>query len=299
MAYKTIKAGVLLDRIFRARGFDPDQVTMTTKERARYGEQITRAVGKAWRETMWPQLMKYELRTYRPPWEIATNYTAGFQVWDTVTEMYWTSLENGNVGNTPPYSKVADTHWTPAADMKRYIQLEQPWEQTGIDEDGVDVNAFAYYEDPLGNPSGQTIPGCRRIEDCVMMPDAAGVPEQVWIRFRPLPPRFALELWNSATDYGAGEHVYLEATRECYVSTRATQNESPTATIEEGNPWSIVGFPAMFEDYVVLAATAENQSEDEGKYKTRALAEEELAELVHRKTAQAGEGTRAVFGRRR
>jgi hypothetical protein len=298
-AYKTLKMGVVLDRVFRARGMDPDQVTMTTKERARYGEQITRWCRKAWEKANWPQLFKYEQRTYRPPWADGANYNEGYQVYDAVTDAYWTSLENNNIGNIPPATGAADTHWTPAVDMKRYIQLEQAWEVTGIDEDGVDVNAFAFYEDPLGNPSARVIQGCRRVEDCVMFPNVPNVPNVVWIKFKPVAPRYALELWSGATAYGAGELVYLTATRECYIATRPTTNENPTDTVEDGNPWAIVGFPDMFQDFVTLACKAENQSEDEGKYKTMVLAEDELDDLVHKKTAKAGEGSRVFVGRRR
>lgn len=295
-AYKTVKMGVVLDRVFRARGFDPDQVTMTTKERARYGEQITRWCRKAWEAAAWPQLFCYEQRTFRPPWQGTVNYNTGAQIYDDTTEMYWTSLVDNNAGNTPPFDGMADTYWTPSVDMKRYIQLEQPWEVTAIDEDGVDVNAFAFYDDPLGNPSARPITGCRRIMDCIMMPELSDIPNVVWIRFKPVAPRYALELWSGATAYGAGELVYLAETRECYIATRATENESPTETIDDGNPWSIVGFPDMFQDFVTLACTAENQSEAE---EARALADEELADLVHKKTTKAGEPSRIFVGRRR
>jgi hypothetical protein len=296
MAYKTVKFGTVLDRVFRSRGFDPDQISMTAKERARYGEAITRWTRKAWDEAMWPQLMAYEQRTYRPPYQAEVSYNIGHQVWDETTEMYWESLEDNNVGNTPPASKIADTHWKPAEEMKRYIQFEQPWESVAIDEDGVDVNAFAYRETPIGNPSARPVVGCRRIEDCVMLPDAAVTPDKPWVRFKPQAPRFALELWAVGTAYAAGELVYLEATRECYIATAATTGDDPSAS---GSPWAPVGFPDMFQDYVVLAVTAELQSDDEGKYTTRALAEEELERLVHKKTARAGEGGRVFVGRRR
>jgi hypothetical protein len=298
-AYKTVKFGAVLDRVFRARGFEPDQVTMTAKERWRHGEQITRWCRKAWEKAAWPQLFEYQQRTYRPPWSGTLNYSTGAQVYDETTEMYWTSLQDNNTGNTPPFTKVADTWWTPAVGMKRYIQLEQPWEVTAIDEDGVDVNAFAFYEDPLGNPGARTVIGCRRIQDCIMMPETLEIPAKVWCKFKPVAPRFALELWSGTTAYGAGELCYLESTRECYIATRATENESPIVTVEDGNPWAPVGFPEMFQDFTVLACTAENQTEDEGKYKTRALAEDELDDLVHKKTTKSGEAPRAWMGRRR
>lgn len=296
MAYKTIKFGAVLDRVFRARGFDPDSVTMTAKERARYGDAITRHCRRAWDEAMWPQLMAYEQRTYRPPYSAAVNYGLAHQVWDDATAMYWESLEENNVGNTPPATKIADTHWKPAEEMYRYIQFEQPWEATAIDEDGVDVNAFLYRECPVGNPSARPVAGCRRIEDSVMVPTGAVAPDRPWIRFKPVCPRFALELWVVGTAYAAGELVYLESTRECYIATAATTGDDPSAS---GAPWAPVGFPDMFQDFVVLAVTAELQSDDEGKYKTRALAEEELERLVHKKTARAGEGGRVWIGRRR
>lgn len=296
MAYKTIKFGVVVERIFRARGFAEDDITLTTKERARYGDLITRMVKRAWDEARWPQVLKVEQRTYRPPFELAASYNTAWQVWEPVTGLYWESLEDNNTGNQPPATGVADAHWKPAEEMTRYIQFEQPWEATAIDEDGVELGDFAYLDDPVGNPAARRVAGCMQIEDCVVMPAGTTVPDNPWIRFKPVSPRFALELWSAGTAYGAGELVYLESTRECYVATAATTGDDPA---ESGGPWSVVGFPAMFEDYVVLAVTAECQSEDEGKYETRAAAEEELARVVHKKTAKSGQGGVVRIGRRR
>lgn len=298
-AYKTVSLGQILDRVFAGRGLLYGDTTLDEKERELYGWHINQHLRVAWDVTRWPQLMKYEERTYRPPFSLATNYSAGLQVWDPETEMYWESLEDDNVGNQPPSDGEADDHWTPAEEMKRYIQLDQPWESNEIDEDGVDLADFAFYDDPLGYPNQRAVAGCQRIADCVMMPANVEVPNEVWIKFKPPAPRISLLEWSGATDYVAGDIRYHATSREAYIATRATTGEEPDTTVEGGNPWSPIGFPAMFEDYVVLAVLAELRSEEQGKYQTKAEAEAELERVVHKKGPQAGSAPRCVVGRRR
>lgn len=296
MAYKTVTVKHIADRIHRSRGFDPDQVDMTVKERERYGDVITRHLRRAWDEAMWPQLMRVEQRTYRPPWDAEVNYSAGHQVWDAANGRYRQSLQDGNTGNTPAAAGEADGWWGDVEDFVRYISLEQPWEPVAIDEDGVDVREFAYYTNPIGDPAARRVAGCRRLADCVVLPDLADVPDEVWIRFRPAAPRFTLAEWSAAAAYAAGDVCYYGADGNCYQAGAPTTGDNPAAA---GGPWNAVGFPDMFQDYVVLAALAELQSDDEGKYKTRALAEDELDRLAHKKLTQAGEGARVFAGRRR
>lgn len=300
MAYKTVSLGQIVDRIFAGRGFVYGDVTLTNQERELLGWGINRALRVAWESARYSQLLKLEERTYRPPFSLAVNYSAGLQVWDEATEMYWTSLQDGNVGNQPPADGVADDWWEPADGMVRYVQFDQPWEANEIDEDGVDLNDFAYYESPIGKPNGRRIAGCTRVEDSIVMPALdAGVPNKVWVKFRPVAPRVSLIAWAVGTAYSAGDLVYHAGSRESYVAVRATTGEEPDTTVEGGNPWSPVGVPAMFEDYVVLRVLADVRSEEQGKYQTQASADEELERVVHKKGPAAGEPARCVVGRRR
>jgi len=130
----------------------------------------------------------------------------------------------------------------------------------------------------------------------VVLPRLAGVPDKVWIRFRPIAPRFSLAEWSDSTEYARGDVCYYAADGNCYQASAPTTGETPG---ESGSSWAAVGFPDMFQDFVVLACLAELQSEDEGKYKTRALAEEELERVAHKKLTQAGEAPRVSIGRRR
>jgi len=296
MAYKTVTVKHIADRIHRSRGFDPDQVAMTVKERERYGDVITRHLRRAWDEAMWPQLMALEQRTYRPPWDATVNYSAGHQVWDATNKRYRQSLQDDNTGHTPAAAGEDDDWWGEVEDFVKYIAFEQPWETTAIDEDGVDVREFAYYTSPLGDPEARRVAGCRRLADCIIMPRLADVPDEVWIRFRPIAPRFSLAEWSDSTEYARGDVCYYAADGNCYQASAPTTGETPG---ESGSSWAAVGFPDMFQDFVVLACLAELQSDDEGRYKTRALAEEELERVAHKKLTQAGEAPRVSIGRRR
>jgi hypothetical protein len=79
--------------------------------------------------------------------------------------------------------------------------------------------------------------------------------DSVFVRFRPVAPRFTRVKWDAAKTYAANDVVYLDTNGKCYRSTNAGSNKYPET---ETTYWSEQAFPGFFEQYAQYAAAAEN-----------------------------------------
>lgn len=100
--------------------------------------------------------------------------------------------------------------------------------------------------------------GWRRTDEGVAVAPAL---DKVWVTYQPPAPVFSSEQWLADEDYGPGDVVFFGKTEanpagdgECYRCILATSG------VEENAPggacWEPVLFPAVLEDWVVLAAAA-------------------------------------------
>lgn len=288
--YRAVTLRSVLDRIFRSRGFDPESVAMTPRECLVYCDLVNRWLRRAWDAAHWPQLRICQKRYFRARWSAAVAYPPGSEVWHG--GRYWACAEGAAAGAEPG----ADGAWGEITGaFTRFLTLATPWDAVAVDEAGYDLGAFAYADYPVGNPGARAIP-CQQFADAIVLPDDAVTADGgVWCVFKPECPRFTMEAWDAGRLYAAGDAVYVPGDGNDYLALRPNDGADPLAALED---WARLGFPEMFSDYVVLGAVSELQSDDEGKYKTRAMAEDELDRLVHKKTALAGAAPRARVRRR-
>ena len=283
--YRAMRIYDVLERVHRARGFDPAG-GITPFELANYCDAVNRWLVKAWEAGNWPQLRTVERRTFHEPWTQERAFADGDTVW--YKGMHFASIINNNTGLAPDGDE--GYFWVPApASARRLIALSQPWARTDIDPAGFDLNAFMYIDDPAVNPAARAVP-CQLFGDCIAAPDSALLPEnRPWCVFRPAPPRFTAQVWDAGRGYRAGEVVYSAERGECFAADIPNEGMDPAAS---NGVWMAVGFPAMFEDYCVLGAVSDMQNEDEGKYRTRELAEREMERVAHAHLAGIGAGGR-------
>jgi hypothetical protein len=217
-------------------------------------------------------------------------------------EAYWESLGDGNLGNAP----AAGANWVELSlteDMILALPFAQPWADDDgnsvqeFEAPGVDLEAFAYDLDPLLSPRARPVGGCRFWEDSVILPADGSAPLRPYVRFRPKAPQISFTAWAAGTAYAAGDLAYVAADLECYVALAPSEGDTPN---ESPASWAPVGLPRVFGDYIRLRARADAASDDEGKWKSQAQADEELERLeaVHM-TGTRANGTAEVRGMRR
>lgn len=276
---RMVKAGRLADGVVGALGWEPEAYTLSGKDRNTLADAMNDAIMIAYDKQKWPQLMRTEQRTYRPPWDAATAYLRGHEVWlEDITEpeggAYYKLLAATSVGEDPLTADV--TVWERVTEILPFIQLAQPWERWAIDEKGFDCKNFAWELDPRGDPDLQPIAGARVHMDSVMLPKGK-VPARVWIRFVPDRPRLDFTEWVTGTTYAAGEVLYRTAQGRCYVSLI----DANTGNVPETSPeeWSEVAVPEFVAKYVRLYAQGVWLTDDQGAKRARTEAAEELARM--------------------
>jgi hypothetical protein len=98
----------------------------------------------------------------------------------------------------------------------------------------------------------------------------------VWLRFRPPCPTFSLTVWSNSTAYVAGDLVYVAATGHTYVALQSGTNKAPAT---ETTYWAVVGFPAIFENWMALHISALRMREEDGAGRQMGWAGAELDRL--------------------
>ena len=79
-------------------------------------------------------------------------------------------------------------------------------------------------------------------------------PATVYVWFRPAPPVFTADVWDSGSNYAVGALRYVEATGEVYVAILASTGQPPATS---PTYWTKVDMPAVYALYVKLAAYAD------------------------------------------
>jgi hypothetical protein len=293
MSYKTVTFGSVMDQLWRGLGFDPDNVTPTANEQLRNAELLGHVLETGWQAYLWPRVLVVSKRRYRPDWDATANYLTGEEVWrSSGTFEHYCRAKSNNSG-VDPATDTSETYWdSDPADFIPHVELDQWWETQEID--GYDLNECAMAKDPLTCLNPGFVRGVMEWEESLLMPPDA--PSAVYLRFRPTKPLFSGTNWTDATSYAVGDLAYRAGTKECYKALLPSTNKVPE---NETSYWIPVGFPEFLVRYCVLAAVAETQSEDSGKYKTQAQANEELERLMDVHGGRSGHASRMIIKRYR
>lgn len=284
------KAGRLVDSVIRAIGFSPEAFTLTDQDRSVFTDAANEALRTAWARQKWPLLMRVEPRRYRPDWDVDTAYKAGQEVWHDTA--YWVLL----VDNTGTEPGTDATVWGVPASFIPFIQLEQPWETWPIDDNGFDLQAFAWEKDPRLNPGLAPIAGCSIWMASIVLPQ--GVPDQVYIRFMPRCPQLDFTEWVSTTPYDAGDVCYHTASGRCW---GAVQDNTGVVPGTSNDDWTEIGVPRFMSKYIRQVILAQWRTEDAGRYQSEGVAARALEEMERECFESAGvaQGARwGGFGRR-
>jgi hypothetical protein len=305
--YQTVTLGNVIARILRLRGFDPTTFLplMTVKEQQQYADAINSSLKDIWTDKFWTDLMRWEQRTYRPPWNAGQNYAAGQEVFredvsvtPALQDYYYAVTTNSG---QDPLLDTAGTYWKKVEyhTFPKYIEFFQPWESVAMD--AVQYPMCATKEDPRFHTA------VRWIEDVAPLFNGQGLlfPARTetfkpWIRFRPLPPEFSMAAWSAGTNYETQSMVYVDP--DCWMALVPNSGVTPGT---DPTTWQKVGVPKMFDDYVVLSSVGILIRENMGNYKDIPAIVAERNRLYSRYIDRVGlqgqavwrSGSRQIMGR--
>lgn len=279
------RAGQLADSVIRAIGFSPEAFTLTEQDRSVLTDAANEALRTAWARQKWPLLMRVEPRRYRPTWAVGTAYAAGQEVWHGTA--YWICLK-ADTGTEPGTDAAV---WGAPATFIPFIQLEQPWETWPIDDNGFDLAAFAWEEDPRLNPGLQPIAGCTVWMDSIVLPQDA--PDLVYIRFMPRCPQLDFTEWSATTPYDAGDVRYHTASGRCWGAVRDNTGVVPGTSDAD---WTEIGVPRFMSKYIRQVILAQWRTEDAGRYQSEGAAARALEEMERECFERSGVAQGARWG---
>ncbi len=266
-----IKAGKILNGIVALKGYAPLSYTLSAGEREKWADGVNDALREAMAEAKFPQMVRTELRQFRPDWDEEQGYLEGHEVLHG--GKYWKAL--ADCAGVEPGTD--DEVWeVPEDGIHRFIELEQPWEGVRMDEAGVDLNAFAWEVDPRLRPGSVPLRGCEFWMGSVVVPETEGV--RVWVRFIPKRERFDFTEWSAAAAYEAGDVRFRTLTGDCY---RALSDMDAGGAVPESNEeWLRIRVPEFLAKFVKLSVYATELSEESGRFRAVAAAEAELQRVV-------------------
>ena len=287
---RDIKVGIALENAVRMAGFDPSLMGVPVNWRMLAAMAVNAGLAQIVAERF-PQMQRVEYRRYRPTW-------SGSAEWREMMECYWDGaywrLESAETGAGHAVPGEGSNAWRrlKMEEVAAFVEFEQPWEEKAIEPGGVDVQAFAYEKDPKYFPDATPLKGCRMTEMGVSIP--APAPVGVFVKFIPQPCEITYTEWESASDYAAGDLVYVTEQKECYMAVgAATRGVQPLA---DAANWIPVRLSSTWIKYFTLLAAAEIQTAEQGRYQTRAAAETEFESLCERFLDFCGENETAMGG---
>lgn len=290
---RTISLRRVYEACVRLRGWDPETSALTKAQKGQYAELITDRVREAYEAELWPDLLKVQQREYRNTWASGTTYAEDDEVFydDGTDQGYFISLQGSNTNHTPSFT-AATAWWEAVGDtFRRTIDFDQSWETDVIGS--IDVQNGIFDCDPYVYPNAKPVADCRIVEEAILVgPEQA--PVQPYIRFRPVPPQFSLDEWDSGLNYAVGALAYDSGTGECY---RALAANTGTFPPDNTSTWVKVDFPYFIFTFVKHAVAADVATDDDGRKRSEAKAQEELDRLRDTLLEQRGEFRRAVFSR--
>ena len=176
--------------------------------------------------------------------------------------------------------------WTPC---ERTMVCGISYVRYGIEE--MDLLRGVYTLNPDRRADARPLPAARVAFGAVVQrePGRPFVPEP-WIRFRPYPPRLSATPWDDETAYPKGSLVmHGGESWEAWIDAPA--GEEPG---ESSQYWAPRRCPRLFEDYVVRAAAAELQTDDNARGRGLQAADADLLRLYNNFTRQVNQPGRAM-----
>lgn len=284
------KFGEILENAVRLTGRDVSTTTIPDDWKVLAAMTINEGIRRIAAEKF-PMMQRVESRRYRPDYSETKAYAAGVQVWHNGE--YWEMVDPMH-GGVPGIA----TGWKQLhnGDYPKFINWEQPWENTIIDRGGVDINRFAYAQNPHYYPNATPIK--------VVGMSSFGIElqtdlKEVFVKFVPLFPRVKFDEWVSGTLYKAGDVVYRTATKQCYTAMKDITDETKTITpgSDTDETWQEFSISDIFEPYLVKLAASDLLTESQGKFQTQARADAEFEMLCERYHEGNGENKVRRCGR--
>lgn len=261
-----IQLGAILEGACAMAGYDLQLQGAPTRWRQMAAMAVNEGLRRIHAEKF-PALRRVEFRRYRPREadleDALERYAEGQECWHEGA--YWRRTAMG-------WEKLK------MEEVAAFVAFDQPWEATEIDPAGVVLDDFAFEADPKYRPDAAPVTGCGWFAEGVLLP--APAPAGVYVRFTPKAPRISFMEWNGERAYARGAGCYDSGARECYV---AREDLPAGGDAPSGNAkWIAVRVRDEFEAYLTELAAASLLTEDQGRYQTKAAAENAFAELQAR-----------------
>lgn len=288
---RMISAKRLVERLQRDLGYTSG-VPTGTEFGVRLGDGLTRAIERVWTAGHWPMLRRLERRVFRMPYSVLVG------TWEKGQECfyggeYWRAQKRGQLGKPGE-----DEGWEllKREDVVKFVALDQAWENTAISVGGVELNAFAYAQDPKFFPEQAALEPCYFAGDYpgggttrVMLPKHA--PNAVWCAFIPDAPRVDFgEVWAEGGVWNQGDVVFYG--QDCWLAVMDEASEEPHVG---SYVWEVQRVPEFMADAVLLFAKSGFLAEDAGRARSEAQAQERLDEMLESYFGGQAEWEKATF----
>lgn len=282
------KFGKILENAVRLAGRDVSLVSIPEDWKVLASMTVNEGIRRITADKF-PFMTRVEVRRYRPEYESNQGWRKGMQCY--YRGEYWELIEESSTDKpgAHPCWKQLDMKEVPA-----FIAFEQPWENTVIDRGGIDVNRFAYVQDPKLYPHATPIKTVGMNELGIEL--QAPAPKEVFAKFVPEFPRIEFIEWDGKEQYPIGSVVYLTATKDCYQATTDVEAGGSSPVSDKAGNWRVIRIRDEFESFLTRLVASDLMTEDQGKYQTRAAADSEFDALCERFHEGNGE-SRARRGR--
>lgn len=272
-----IKFGEILENACRLAGRDPTLCQVPTGWKVLASMTLNTGL-RAIAAEKFPFMTRVEFRYYRPEWQSTISYQRGMEVYYSGEYFRFDGTRigiPGQIGNDWTLLKMEE--------LCAFINWEQPWENTVIDNGSVDINRFAFESDPRYNPHAMPLKVVGMSELGIELQSPA--PKVgVFCKFTPVFPRVVFDEWATGELYKTGDVVYMTASKDVYQCCEdiEAQHSSTAPSADSGEFWAPIRIRDEFASYLTRLVASDLLTEDQGKYQTKATAAAELDDLVAR-----------------
>lgn len=267
--FVSISALGMFNQVLSARGLDPATANLSTAEKARTAAMVTRAVSKAWRMSLWPQLQVVKRIEFRQTWDALDEYESGDEVYhcsEMGIEGYWRSLVDDNTGVEPGTNAAS---W---ARCESDMLFSISYAEHGIDE--MDLAGSCFFSNPERVRDPRVYMLTRTGTGAAVVTNGSlDVPARPYIKYRPFPPKYSWEAWAAGTAYAIGDVILHDG--DCWCAQTSSTGTTPGT---DETVWAPMPVPEMFMDFVEDWCTAQAMQDDDGKAKAEGAAERTLME---------------------
>src|SRR5215475_46286 len=251
---RTVTLRSVYESILRQSGFDPVGDAVTHDTARAICEQINTCVMYAWRYWEWSQLELLQERAFRTTWTSSLQFNR-VNSEGVPDELYYEGDQNyyrvlGTAPADPPIGTLPTNtnYFTPFDLTDRYISLDQ------VNETPIGEVIEIFVSDPRLSTQhdARRVPYQPTEHEVTVL---GGTNPTVFVLFRIVPSQFSLVPYVAGKDYAVGDLVYNTTDGECY-RILTTVTTSPDIADVPASSWVKVPFPAIFSNYVIMAAFA-------------------------------------------